>query len=130
VAGESLTQLDWTAIATFVGVGVGTAIAVVLNYKKTKSEPAPTVSSSVVLPSATIADMKPVTEAATSLREIALCLGSIHISLIKWREADEERLEKQQIEEEAFRRGAKWRESLEQRGPPLRPGPKRRPDAD
>lgn len=124
---ESLPTFDIDAIAKLIGIGIGTAIAVILAYKKAfKDAPEPARSNDVIIPTLSIATTKPIEEA---LGKIALSIGEIHHSLKEWRREDVYHREKLEDEEAAFRRGAaheRQRALDEAQGRP----PRRRPLAE
>lgn len=108
VPAESLPTFDLQNIATLVGVAVGTAIAVFVGYKKTKASPAPLNTGDVVIPTATIASLKPLEQ---GLLTIAASIDSIHASMQEWRAQDVDAKRWQQLEAEAFRRGQIYEQS-------------------
>ncbi len=65
-------------------------------------KPVATLTTDVVLPTAAIANMAPISE---PLKQIAAHLGSIHDSMRDWREEDLERRDRADIARESYEAG-------------------------
>ncbi len=125
---DTLPTFDLSTIATLIGIGIGTAVTVVVAYKKTfKDEPAVTKSGDVVIPSLSIASLKPIEE---GMRNIAASIDSVHASMKRWREDDQDERMILQREKSAELRGAeRERERLRLEQEEGRRRDRRRPDA-
>lgn len=102
---DSLPTLDWNAGAILAGTFIGTAVAVFFGYKAKRADPA-TPSKDVVLPTATIADMRWGSELLIEAKGINSRLDALQLCITGWRED----IKHEQELREAYEKGRQARE--------------------
>lgn len=106
---DSLPTLDWNAAVVLAATFVGTAAAVFLGYRSKRADPA-SPSKDVLLPTASIADMRWVPELLQEVKGLALCVGEWRDELKEWREEDLRRRHQSEVEA-AYEKGRRDREA-------------------
>ncbi len=106
---DSLPTLDWNAAVILAGTFVGTAVAVFFGYRAKRAEPA-APSKDVILPSATIADMRWGPELLAEVKGLSLCISDWRDELRNWRADEINRRHAKEVSD-AYEKGRRDREA-------------------